>query len=440
MRSASLFSTILLLVALVRLCHSSGSYASDDSLDGFTDRSDSSKEENDELPRISEASRSSPGSSQRFVDDFFASPDPSEVPMPHPVLARLAPLRSGTFPSRRRLPAPLQIISPGPDAPPPHPGLARKRARETMKDIGRLRGSQDDAMPSSFPPQREKGEGHRRMMRPPPGFDSPPTVQRSMFRPSVQSFESESPPRRIEDVQPSAFREPPVRSGAEQTREAGAATAAPDSWLERLFQQFRSSPDSSSQIASFRLHGLRYGRIPILASRLPPASQNRDLDDANARVLLPQDVRWIFDQTENRRRVSLVALDRSHPPHLRKVMADEAMRYYNTEADQIRWSIEGRNELVLYTSAEWRSWLKEHAVPLLMSEVYTYGARTQNVLSSNIVEARYRLATRMQMSNMAAQDVIALHGDHEKWVANFLLAWWTSSQNKRLHEGLEHLH
>lgn len=424
----------------MRLSQSSGSHASDDSLAGFPDRSDSSEEENDELPLISEASRSSPDTSRRFVNDFFASPDPSEVPMPHPVLARLAPLRSGSFISGSRLAAPLRIISAGPDAPPPHPGLARKRAREMMKDKGRLRGSQDDAMPSSFHPQREEGEGRRRMMRPPPGFDSPPTVQRSKFRPSVQSFEKERPPRRIEDVQPSAFREPPVRGGAEQTREAAAAAAAPDSWLERLFQQFRSSPDSSSQIASFRLHGLRYGRIPVTTSRFPPASQNGELVDANARVLLPQDVRWVFDQTENRRRVSLVALDQSHQPPLRKVMADEAMRYYYTEADQIRRSIEGRNELVLYTSGEWRSWLREHAIPLLMSEANLFSSRTQNVLSPNIVEARYRLATRMQMSNMAAQDVIALHGDHEKWAANFLLAWWTSSQNKRLHEGLEHLH
>ncbi|GAC94059.1 P-type calcium ATPase [Pseudozyma hubeiensis SY62] len=438
MRSVSLFSTILLLIAL--LSGSSGSDASDDSLEGFTDRSDSSKEGHDEPPRSVEATRSDSATSGRFVDDFFASPDPSELPMPHPVLARLAPPQSGVPTSRRRLPAPLQNVSPGPNAPPSHPGLARKRAREMMKDRGRLRGDQDGSMPSSFLPPREEGQGRRRLLRPPPGFDSPPTLRRIKAGPSVQSFELGSPARRNEAVQSSAFRDASVRSGAEQTREAAAAAVAPDSWLERLFHQFRSSPASSSQIASFHLHGLRYGRIPVVTSRLPPVSQNGDLDDANARALLPQDVRWIFDQTENRRRVSLIALDRSHPPHLRKVMADEAMRYYNTEADQIRRSIEGRNQLVLYTSGEWRSWLQEHAVPLLMSEVYTFGARTQNVLSSNIVEARYRLATRMQMSNMAAQDVIALHGDHEKWAANFLLAWWTSSQNKRLHEGLEHLH
>ena len=118
-------------------------------------------------------------------------------------------------------------------------------------------------------------------------------------------------------------------------------------------------------------------------------------------------------------------------------MAAEAKRLYEMEARNIRNSIENRGELPLDTSDEWRHWLSEHAIPLLLNLTRT----SQPVrLSSSIINARSRLALRIQHSSLPQKAAIALNGESEKWAANLLVTRWTSTHDRILDSGLEHVH
>lgn len=84
-------------------------------------------------------------------------------------------------------------------------------------------------------------------------------------------------------------------------------------------------------------------------------------------MLLPEDVRWVFSESEHRQRAYAIARDRNHETMVRRTMAAEAKRLYGMEANKIREAIEKRSELPLYTSEEWRNWVGEHAPNVLLS-------------------------------------------------------------------------
>lgn len=406
------------------------------------------------------ASELSDGTSHGFSGESFIqdgksvaslrSSPPSEVPMPHDRLIALPHTRPDKTIGTPNKAVPIAELVPGLNVPPPHRLYATKRPRGLTKGDAKVRrtklddmeqeaGSAGSAAASDTAATREEGERSKRKIRVPSREERARKLRQAEASAARLNTERAVTPPVQAELPQSGPRFPPGFPGRldEQMQQAGPSGATPDPFLEQMFESYRTFRGSSTSThpTSFRQNGLRYGYIPSVA---PLAASNSHLpESSSARVLLPQDVRWVFAHSHYRQQAYEIARDTSKQVQVRKTMAAEAKRLYEMEARNIRNSIENRGELPLDTSDEWRHWLSEHAIPLLLNPTRT----SQPVrLSSSIINARSRLALRIQHSSLPQKAAIALNGESEKWAANLLVTWWTSTHDRILDSGLEHVH
>lgn len=172
----------------------------------------------------------------------------------------------------------------------------------------------------------------------------------------------------------------------------------------------------------FYRHGLRYGAIPSSELPLPVSSTGEEF----AKVLLPQDTRWTFPQPRNREEAYRIALGQTHNPDEKARKAREVLGMYEREADQIRQVIESRGELPLYTSEEWKEWVKEHGPGLLIAP-WQQG-RFREAVGSEAFEAQKKVAQALRGEG----EVIRLTGREEKVAANILVSLWTAAHERIL--------
>ncbi|CBQ72901.1 conserved hypothetical protein [Sporisorium reilianum SRZ2] len=341
----------------------------------------------------------------------------SHIPRPPPVLTR----RPRTGEIRPRGPQgqaePVSEVKVEP--PEPHPMLGPLRVQALDKGKGKLRRAkmEDDENDVSLPPRAE-GEGKKRMLLRGDSSGRAGKVRNTDAGGSKRAAEQAFSPlvQRAD-----APRLPPTGTGAHP---AVPAPAAPDAFLTNLFQSYHTFPHSGlvAPPHTFNYHGLRYGHFPATEPLAePPAFPFRDPNAGSASVIRPADVRWTFRQVDHRRAASEMARSRYNSVQIRAVMAGEAKRLYQMEADKIHKEIE-KHSLPLDTSSEWRDWVREYGGNLLMTQV---DPSKMHGLPASAVYGR-------DTHNLAEIASIPLSNAHEKWAAKFLVAWWTKYHERLL--------
>lgn len=305
------------------------------------------------------------------------------VPETHPELGRLRLLKEGTKRGPLFRTSSTEVVR-VPGGPPPQPALREKQPKEEARKRARWLGVR----------RGERGEASG---RPEPVYNAPEEhieeENRERYRElGLQEDEPRRPSRRpllrtnsgdrLEQslfpffTPPSSSHHIPVRQGAvlrgipidHATVPAQEPLPPPDSFLVRMFQPPHSIPAAQFGFevrpGTYSIEGLRYGHIPAHPPLPPPPP-----GVGNARVLLPEDVRWVFPETEHRQRAYAIAQDVGHKLMVRRTMAGEARRLYAMEASKIREAIDRRSELPLYTSNEWRDWISEHGPNVLVTQL-----------------------------------------------------------------------
>ncbi|TKY85648.1 hypothetical protein EX895_005187 [Sporisorium graminicola] len=419
---------LLAAAALLTLVHATGIDGSFDSV-GASDESDHADDAIFPSPRAEQGATLAVGTDATLRDGSMLS----HVPRPRPVLTG-RPRTGG-----------LRPMQPTLQAPPSSPVQAEsvlvpQRAQPLEKGKGKLRRSRgQDKDEDRSPPQRAEGQGRRRLRQ---GRDSAGRARK------MRQTDTGSSRERVEQMSsPTAQRaampapQPMIVPGISMADATGHAqqaappNAATDAFLPNLFNSYLSfpQPGPSSQPHTFNYHGLRYGHFPATEPlRELPAPPFRDAQAGMASVLRPSDMRWTFGQEENRRGAYQMARSRSNTVAARTVMANEAKRLYEVEADKIREAID-RHEFPLDTSDEWRSWVSQEGVSVLLSQIDPSKMIGLNPLA---VYGRDRLAVKIHGSDLAEQAMIPLHDKHEEWAAKFLVAWWTAYHNRLLRTGL----